>query len=111
MKFFFSASLTLAIGVWMFVAHAAQPPSRAAGLTIDQLIDIRHPSNPMWTPDGRSIVFVWDRAGVSKVYVADASAATPPRELPDAGGQLGGAFWSAQNANLRQRANTRKEWN
>jgi dipeptidyl aminopeptidase/acylaminoacyl peptidase len=100
MKFFFSASLMLAVGVWMFVAHAAQPPSRAAGLTIDQLIDIRHPSNPMWTPDGRSIVFVWDRAGVSKVYVADASAATPPRELPDAGGQLGGAFWSADGRAL-----------
>ena len=71
MKFFFSASLMLAVGVWMFVAHAAQPPSRAAGLTIDQLIDIRHPSNPMWTPDGRGVVFVWERAGVSKVYVAD----------------------------------------
>ncbi len=100
LKFFVSASAMLIAGIWMFVAHAAQPPSRTAGMTIDQLVDIRHPSNPMWTPDGRSVVFVWDRAGVSKVYVADASAAAPPRELREAGEQLGGAFWSSDGRAL-----------
>src|SRR5437773_5945705 len=99
MKTFFSA-LALVVGVSMFIAPAAQPPSRAAGLTIEQLVDIRNPSNPMWTPDGRSVVFVWDRAGVSKVYVAEASGGTPPRELRDAGGQLSGAFWSADGRAL-----------
>jgi dipeptidyl aminopeptidase/acylaminoacyl peptidase len=70
------------------------------GLTIDQLIDIRHPSNPMWSPDGRSVVFVWDRAGVSKVYVAAADGRSAPRELAAAAGSLTGAFWSADGRAL-----------
>ncbi len=74
-------------------------PQRA--LSIEQLIDIRHPSNPMWAPDGRHIAFVWDRAGVSGVYVADISAAGgAPRELKDAGPQLAGAFWSVDGGAL-----------
>jgi dipeptidyl aminopeptidase/acylaminoacyl peptidase len=105
MKSFFFASLALALGISMFVAHAAQPPSPAAGLTIEQLIDIRHPSNPIWTPDGRSVVFLWDRAGVSRVFIADASGATSPRELRDAGGQLGGAFWSTDGRALMMARN------
>jgi Tol biopolymer transport system component len=80
---------------------AALPPTGASGgLTIDQLIDIRHPSNPMWTPDGRSVVFVWDRAGVSKVFVAAAAGGAPPRELREAGPSLNGASWSADGKAL-----------
>jgi dipeptidyl aminopeptidase/acylaminoacyl peptidase len=74
--------------------HAAPEASGTGRLSIEQLIDIRHPSNPTWSPDGRSIVFVWDRAGVSKVYVADAAGGRPPRGLPGAGSTLAGAFWS-----------------
>src|ERR1043166_8756552 len=70
------------------VAHAA------GGLTIDQLIDIRHPSSPMWAPDGRHVVFVWERAGVPAIYVADAAISgtlpAAPRELTAAGTQLNG---------------------
>jgi dipeptidyl aminopeptidase/acylaminoacyl peptidase len=72
----------------------------AGGLTIEQLIDIRHPSSPMWTPDGRVVAFVWDRAGVSGVYVVDAAARSAPRELKEAGSQLAGTFWSADGAAL-----------
>ena len=82
------------------LARAAS--SSATPLTIEQLIDIRHPSNPMWSPDGRHVVFVWDRAGVSKVYVADVPAAQEtapaPRELAAAGSQLAGAFWTSDGA-------------
>jgi dipeptidyl aminopeptidase/acylaminoacyl peptidase len=74
----------------------------AGGLTIDQLIDIRHPSSPMWSPDGRNVVFVWERAGVAKIHVADAaiSGALAPRELSAAGTQLNGAFWSTDGRAL-----------
>jgi len=77
-----------------------QPSSPATGLTIDQLIDIRHPSNPMWTPDGKSVVFVWDRAGISSVYIAPADSKTAPRELREAGASLNGAFWSTDGTAL-----------
>src|SRR5437899_5163831 len=79
-------------------ASAALIVHAAGTLTIEQLIDIRHPSSPMWSPDGRHVVFVWDRAGVSKVYVSDLSGA--PRELNHAGATLGGTFWSADGRAL-----------
>ena len=66
-----------------------------AGLTIEKLIDIKHPSDPVWSPDGRHIAFVWDRAGISNFYLADPAGAGPPLPLtsfPD--GQVAGAFWS-----------------
>ena len=87
-------------------AHAVQHDGRDR-LSIEQLIDIRHPSNPMWSPDGQSVVFVWDRAGVSQVVVARATEAATgggpaqaPRELPEAGATLAGAFWSADGRAL-----------
>ena len=64
-------------------------------ITIDQLIDIKHPSDPIWSPDGRHIAFVWDRAGVSNYYLTDASGRSQPVALTSfTGGQVGGAFWS-----------------
>jgi dipeptidyl aminopeptidase/acylaminoacyl peptidase len=83
---------SLSAFAWLAVHAAAQAPSPAKPLTIEQLIDIRHPSAPMWSPDGRHVAFVWDRAGVSKAYISDLSGA--PRELSGAGASLANAFWS-----------------
>ena len=98
MKSFFALMFATCACAALIILHAA------GGLTIDQLIDIRHPSSPMWAPDGRHLVFVWDRAGVSKVYVADTQAASrqaaAPRELTGADGQLTGAFWSTDGRAL-----------
>src|SRR5262249_7473182 len=74
-------------------------------LTINQLIDIRHPSAPMWSPDATHVAFVWDRAGVSNVFVSDVSPSSgsgmaTPRQLPDAGASLTGAFWSSDGRAL-----------
>src|SRR5215510_4940508 len=88
----------LAGSAWLAVHTAAQAPSATKALTIEQLIDIRHPSAPMWSPDGRHVAFVWDRAGVSKVYVSDLSGT--PRELTGAGASLANAFWSSDGRAL-----------
>jgi hypothetical protein len=45
--------------------------------TIDALIDIKHPSNPVWSPDGGRVAFVWNRAGVENVWLVDLSASKP----------------------------------
>ena len=77
----------------------ARAGSPAGSLSIDALIDIRHPSNPVWSPDGRRIFFSWERAGVAAFYVAEADARTPPRELKAASGSTG-AFWSRDSQAL-----------
>jgi dipeptidyl aminopeptidase/acylaminoacyl peptidase len=88
-----------ALGVLLAVTFATSAAfelsvrAQNRGLTIEQLIDIKHPSSPMWSPDGQSIVFVWDRAGVSKVYVATPNG-PPPRVLESAGASLAGASWT-----------------
>jgi dipeptidyl aminopeptidase/acylaminoacyl peptidase len=70
--------------------------AQAPRLTIEQLIDIKHPSGPQWSPDGRHVAFLWDRAGVTNLYVADpASGSSAPRALTTfTQGQVGGVFWS-----------------
>lgn len=62
------------IGLALTFAASAAPQSspKSSKLTIEQLIDIKHPSNPVWSPDGKHVVFTWDRAGVANLYVANA---------------------------------------
>jgi len=65
----------------------------AATLTIENLIDIKHPSNPVWSPDGKRVLFTWDRAGISNLYVGD--GASPPKAITTyENGGAGGAFWA-----------------
>jgi dipeptidyl aminopeptidase/acylaminoacyl peptidase len=78
--------------------QAADPPR----LSIDQLIDIKHPSNPSWSPDGRHIVFNWDRAGVTTLYVSDLDG-REPRAL--SGAPPAGATWSTDSLALQFQRN------
>ena len=101
MKHVLAVALTSALGV--FVVHAAQSkqPHDAHGLTIDQLIDIRHPSNPVWSPDGRKVAFLSERAGIGNIFVADLNAAGRSTRVDPltryADGVSGGFFWSADS--------------
>lgn len=71
--------------------RAAEQPA-AAALTINQLIDIKHPSNALWSPDGTRVLFTWERAGVANLYVSDGSSAPRPLTTYDSGA-VGAAFW------------------
>lgn len=90
-------SIALLGALLLALAPAAftQAPAKSAKLTIEQLIDIKHPSNPVWSPDGKHVVFTWDRAGIANLYVADADGHGQPLALssfPE--GQVEGAFWN-----------------
>src|SRR5580704_10299091 len=77
-------------------AALAQTSVQKQKLTIEQLIDIKHPSDPIWSPDGKLVAFVWDRAGVANLYVAKVDGHGEPQPLTTfAEGQVAGAFWSA----------------
>jgi dipeptidyl aminopeptidase/acylaminoacyl peptidase len=82
-------------------ANAVEQAPSTSKLTIEQLIDIKHPSNAMWSPDGKRVAFVWDRAGISNLYVADAVAAGEPKPLTSyPSGSIGNAFWSADGGKV-----------
>jgi dipeptidyl aminopeptidase/acylaminoacyl peptidase len=70
--------------------------SSAAQLTIDRLIQIKHPSGHQWTPDGSHVWFTYDSAGINNVWVAPADGSSPAKPLTTyADGQSGGGgFWS-----------------
>jgi dipeptidyl aminopeptidase/acylaminoacyl peptidase len=76
-------------------ATLAQTSSQKQKLTIEQLIDIKHPSDPLWSPDGKLVAFVWDRAGVANLYIANSDGSGQPKPLTAfTQGQVEGAFWS-----------------
>ncbi len=79
---------------------AAQTPT-AHPLTIENLIDIKHPSNPVWSPDGKRIVFLWDRADIVNLYLVNAGRSGAPVALtsfPD--GKVTDVFWSKDGSTV-----------
>jgi dipeptidyl aminopeptidase/acylaminoacyl peptidase len=90
-------ALTIAVAVGLPELRSQTTASR---LTIDQLIDIKHPSAPMWSPDSRRVAFLWDRAGVSDWYIVDADGKAAPRQAlhPEAGART--PKWSADGQSL-----------
>ena len=106
-KFLALVALALTVGTVVFIVEAGPQPSAAqAGgrLTIEQLIDIRHPSNAVWAPDGRHVAFLSERAGIANIFVADvtgASSASRARAVTDfADGQGAGFFWSGDSQRI-----------
>ena len=93
---------TVAVATMAWAGNVTvQQNNSAHQLTIEQLIGIKHPSNPIWSPDGRHVAFVWDLAGVSNLYLADSSGRGQPAPLtsfPE--GQIEGAFWSRDGQTL-----------
>jgi len=103
-KSFLAIALVLTLGAVAVMVQAAsrQSSPRSSHLTIDQLIDIRHPSNPIWSPDGQHVAFLSERAGIANIFVADVAPSSPAmsgaRPLTRyANGQGAGFFWSADS--------------
>ena len=86
-----------AIALLAGIAGAQAPTQRASSkLTIEQLIQTKHPSGHQWTPDGSHVWFTYDSGGINNVWVAPANGSGPATPLTTyADGQSGnGGFWS-----------------
>ena len=71
------------------------PAAFAGPLTIDQLLDIRHPSEPVWSPDGSQIAYLWDRCDIMNLYLVRADGREQPRALTQfVSGKVSDVFWS-----------------
>ncbi|MEZ5319859.1 MAG: prolyl oligopeptidase family serine peptidase [Vicinamibacterales bacterium] len=86
----------LAVGLLSFPSLLAKAQSPSPALTIDQLIEIKHPSGHRWTPDGRHVWFSWNDGGVNNVWAVAADGRGAPVALttdPE-GRSANGGFWS-----------------
>ena len=93
-----AATLTASAAI---TAHH-EAAAAASPLTVERLVDIRHPSNPVWSPDGRLIVYASERAGVANLHVADAARGDTRAvtTFSDAGAIGGVPFWSADSRTI-----------
>src|SRR5215217_1729399 len=99
---------TILVALGALVVGAAVPrPAQVRGaqgsaaqpITIEQLIDIKHPSNPMWSRDSKRVAFTWERAGVANLYVVPADGSAKPVQLTR-DGVPGNIFWSPDSASI-----------
>ena len=70
-------------------------------LTIEQLIEIKHPSDPVWSPDNQHVVFTWDRADIRNLHIANADGSGAPVALtafPEGG--VAHAFWGGDGESV-----------
>src|SRR4051794_31265982 len=78
------------------------PALKAAPLTIDRLMQIKHPSSPAPSPDGKYVAFIWDEGGVWNLYLVSSSApAKAPAKLTSfPSGQLNEFFWTPEGKSI-----------
>ncbi|HTQ59140.1 MAG TPA: prolyl oligopeptidase family serine peptidase [Candidatus Solibacter sp.] len=88
--------LFVALMAFLYAGSAtAQSGAGKSRLTIDQLIEIKHPSDPLWSPNSKRIAFIWDRADIRNLYVANSDGSGQPLQLtnfPD--GNVHDFFWN-----------------
>ena len=88
------SALLLLAGLSPACERTQPPPKPAGDLTIDQVVGIKHPSQPAWAPDGRTIVFIWDQGGVQNLFMADPAGGRRPSPLTSySQGSIDGLFW------------------
>ena len=78
----------------------ARTAPAAGRLTIDKLIDIEHPSAPVWSRDSQRIAFMSERAGVANLYVVPADGSARPATITVDAGGVTGVFWSADSRTI-----------
>src|SRR3954470_22704873 len=91
----FCLAVAVAGTAGLFLHPVSFAQSARPAFTIDSLIDIMHPSAPVWSRDSKRVAFMWERAGVANLYVVAADGSGRPSPLTTDGAPVGNVFWSA----------------
>ncbi len=59
----------------MAVCSAQEPPR--GSITIDRIADIKYPTDQAWSPDSKSVAFLWDAAGKQDLFLSTAGSTAP----------------------------------
>ena len=62
-------------------APAQQEEPARGSITIDRIADIKYPTDQHWSPDGKTIAFLWDAAGKQELFAV--TPGQPPVPLTD----------------------------
>jgi len=100
MKRFGIITAVALIGFVMEWAAQTAPAPADGHLTIEKLIDIKHPSGPVWSHDSKRVAFLWDRAGVTDLFVVPADGSSKPVAITSGGGAPTGIVWSSDSKTL-----------
>ncbi len=98
-----SALLVLALG-----SACVDPEGEPPRLNLDRILDVRHPSGPVWSPDGSRVFYVEDRNQQMDLFSAAPGEA--PRRLTSWGDDyetISGLFFGADGLTLHYERNGR----
>jgi dipeptidyl aminopeptidase/acylaminoacyl peptidase len=60
--------IVLLVLLWASAAVVAADSPRGS-ITIDRIAAIKYPTSPAWSPDGKTVAFLWDDGGKQDLYV------------------------------------------
>lgn len=67
-------SVIMSLGIWNAARVAAQEPPKGS-ITIDRIADIKYPTEQAWSPDSKTVAFLWDAAGKQDLYLSGEGSA------------------------------------
>jgi dipeptidyl aminopeptidase/acylaminoacyl peptidase len=71
-------TLPLGLMVCLTILHGARIAAQEAprgSITIDRIADIKYPTEQAWSPDGKTVAFLWDAAGKQDLYMSQGGGA------------------------------------